>query len=105
MILRWISFVLFAERFPKIGVPRFRAIFSPSLTLNAYMLQKITSIQERFQMVTEGTPQQHPQAYPPGVGPRCSKENKPRSFKRVSKQPSSQCAVGFIALITSGNLN
>jgi hypothetical protein len=35
---------------------RFRAIFSPSLTRNARMLQKITSIQARFQMVTEEHP-------------------------------------------------
>jgi len=56
MIFRWISFVLFAERFPRIDVPRFRAISYPSLTLNACMLQNDTSIQERFQMATEERP-------------------------------------------------
>ena len=56
MILRWISFVQFVERSPKIGAPHFRAISSPSLKLSACMSQNIVSIQERFQMVTEERP-------------------------------------------------
>jgi hypothetical protein len=53
MIVRWNSIVLFAERYPKIGVPRSLAISSLSLTRNACMLQKNISIQERFAMLTQ----------------------------------------------------
>jgi hypothetical protein len=49
MIHRLTSCALFAARFLKIGVPRFKATSSPNLTLNACMLRKITSVQRKFQ--------------------------------------------------------
>jgi hypothetical protein len=48
MIHRLISCALFAVRFLKIGVPRSKATSSPNLTLNARMLQRITSIRRKL---------------------------------------------------------